>query len=183
MVSRIGSFAQNQIILNATLNTQARLFESQTQVASGKRSQTFSGIAEDSQRLLNAKADLAKSEQFMENITITEQRLDLMLFSVDRLDEIAREMRSLFQSVRNGDAVNVIDIPGIASQFRDQAVDILNAKDNERFLFAGGNTDTRPVNLANGTYTAPSPPACRRSAPVTDCAGGRRADGGAAFGV
>ncbi|MBO42977.1 MAG: hypothetical protein CMM28_04565 [Rhodospirillaceae bacterium] len=159
MVSRIGSFAQNQIILNATLNTQARLFESQTQVASGKRSQTFSGIAEDSQRLLNAKADLAKSEQFMENITITEQRLDLMLFSVDRLDEIAREMRSLFQSVRNGDAVNVIDIPGIASQFRDQAVDILNAKDNERFLFAGGNTDTRPVNLANGTYTAPSPPA------------------------
>ena len=135
------------------------MFESQTQVASGKRSQTFSGIAEDSQRLLNAKADLAKSEQFMENITITEQRLDLMLFSVDRLDEIAREMRSLFQSVRNGDAVNVIDIPGIASQFRDQAVDILNAKDNERFLFAGGNTDTRPVNLANGTYTAPSPPA------------------------
>ena len=159
MVSRIGSFAQNQIILNATLNTQARLVESQTQGASGKRSQTFSGIAEDSQRLLNAKADLAKSEQFMENITITEQRLDLMLFSVDRLDEIAREMRSLFQSVRNGDAVNVIDIPGIASQFRDQAVDILNAKDNERFLFAGGNTDTRPVNLANGTYTAPSPPA------------------------
>ena len=41
MVSRIGSFAQNQIILNATLNTRARLFESQTQVASGKRSQTF----------------------------------------------------------------------------------------------------------------------------------------------
>ena len=159
MVSRIGSFAQNQIILNATLNTQARLFETQTQVASGKRSQTFSGIAEDSQRLLNAKADLAKSEQFLENITITEQRLDLMLFSVDGLDEIAREMRSLFQSVRNGDAVNVIDIPGIASQFRDQAVDLLNAKDNERFLFAGGNTDTRPVNLANGTYTAPSPPA------------------------
>jgi flagellar hook-associated protein 3 FlgL len=158
MVSRIGSFAQSQTILNSTLNTQARLFETQTQVSTGKKTQTFSGLAEDSQRLLNAKGDLAKSEQFLENITITEQRLELMLFSVDRVDEVAREMRSLFQGVQNGDAVNVLNIPGIAAQFRDQVVDLLNTKDNERFLFAGGNTDTAPVNLGNGTYTAPVTP-------------------------
>ena len=159
MVIRIGSFAQSQNVLNSMLNTQSRLFETQTQVATGKRSQTFSGLAGDSQRLLNAKGDLAKSEQFLENITITEQRLDLMLLSVNRVDEVAREMRSLFQRVRTGDGVNVINIPDVAAQFRDQVVDVLNTKSNERFLFAGGNTDTRPVNLANGTYTAPTPPA------------------------
>ena len=158
MVTRIGSFAQSQAVLQATLQTQNRLFETQTQVATGKKTQSFSGLEGDSQRLLNAKGDLAKTEQFLENITIAEQRLDLMLFAVDRTDEVAREMRSLFQSVQNGDAVNVLDIPGIAGQFRDQVVDLLNSKDNERFLFAGGKTDTRPVNLGNGVYTAPAPP-------------------------
>ena len=66
MVTRIGSHAQSQIVLQATLRTQARLFDSQTQVATGKKTQTFSGLAGDAQRLLNAKADLAKTDQFLE---------------------------------------------------------------------------------------------------------------------
>ena len=158
MVTRIGSHAQSQIVLQATLRTQARLFDSQTQVATGKKTQTFSGLAGDAQRLLNAKADLAKTDQFLENIEIAEQRLDMMLFSVDRVDEVAREMRSLFQSARNGDTANVLDVPNMAEQFRDLVVDLLNAKDNERFLFSGGKTDTKPVDLGNGIYTAPAPP-------------------------
>jgi flagellar hook-associated protein 3 FlgL len=158
MATRIGSYAQNQAILQATLRTQANVVETQTQIATGKKTQSFSGLQGDSLRLLNAKGDLAKANQFLENITIAEQRLDIMLVSVQAVDEAAREMRTLFQSVQNGDGVNTIEVPTIAAQFRDQIVDALNAKDSERFLFAGAKTDTRPVVLDNGTYTAPSPP-------------------------
>ena len=45
MPARIGSFANQQLIIDATLRTQTNLTESQLQVATGKKTQTFSGLA------------------------------------------------------------------------------------------------------------------------------------------
>lgn len=158
MVSRIGSFANQQLILDATLRTQSQLAETRLQAASGKKSQIFSGIAPDSSRLVNLKNEVAKSEQYIENIATTEKRLTLMNLSLETLDEIAREMRSITVSSLNGEAANTNNLSFVATEFLDQAVELLNQKDDSRYLFAGGKTDTKPVDLNNGVYTAPTPP-------------------------
>lgn len=158
MVARIGSFANQQLILDATLRTQSRLAETQLQAATGKKSQIFSGIAPDSSRLVNLKNEVAKSEQYIENIATTEKRLKLMNLSLETIDEIAREMRSISVSSLNGEAATTNNISVIAAEFLDQTVELLNQKDDSRYLFAGAKTDTKPVNLNNGVYTAPTPP-------------------------
>ena len=40
----------------------------------------------------------------------------------------------------------------------DQIVNLLNVKDESRFLFSGGNIQNKPIDLNNGTYTPPTVP-------------------------
>jgi flagellar hook-associated protein 3 FlgL len=158
MVSRIGSFANQQLILDATLRTQSQLAETRLQAATGKKSQIFSGIAQDSSRLVNLKNEVAKADQYIENIATTEKRLTLMNLSLETIDEIAREMRSITVNSLNGEAADTNNLTEVATQFLEQTVELLNQRDDSRYLFAGGKTDTKPVDLANGVYTAPAPP-------------------------
>lgn len=52
-MTRISSLAANTSLVNQLLRTQTRLFDSEVQVASGKISQDYEGIAIDSRRLIN----------------------------------------------------------------------------------------------------------------------------------
>lgn len=158
MVARIGTFTGQQLILDATLRNQARLADTQLQVATGKKSQTFSGLEQDVPRLTNLKNDLAKSEQYVDNIESVTKRLEFMTFGLEQIDDIAREMRSLITASLNGDAADTNNLQELAQQYLDQVVEIMNLRDDSRYLFAGGKTDTPPVDLANGVYTAPAPP-------------------------
>ena len=158
MVTRIGTFANQQLILDATLRTQSQLAETQLQIATGKKSQSFSGLSLETSRLVNLKNELAKSEQFVENIANVEKRLSLMNLSLENIDEIAREMRTFLRASQNGDAAETNNLSQIADQYLNQVVDLLNQRDDSRFLFAGGRTGTKPVDLNNGVYTAPAPP-------------------------
>lgn len=158
MVTRIGTFTSQQQILNATLQTQARYAETELQVATGKRSQTFGGLGVDATRLTNLKNEISQSEQFIKNIDNVMKRLDLMEFGLEQIDGFAREMRSIIRASLNGDAANTNNLQEVAQQFLDQITEIMNLRDDSRYLFAGGKTDTQPVDLGNGVYTAPAGP-------------------------
>ena len=154
-MTRVASLAQQQLIIAAALKTQRNVNDLQVQVASGKKSQSFSGIADNARRLVNLKSELRQAEQFIENITITEKRLDLMAFALDQLEDIARTARTDFAGAINGSAADKMQLSSLAQTSLDQVVDLLNTKDDSRFLFAGGATDSKPVDLNNGTYTTP----------------------------
>lgn len=158
MVTRIGTFTNQQLILEATLRNQARHADTQLQVATGKKSQTFSGIAPDASRLTNLKNELAVSQQYVNNIDTVTGRLNMMEFGLEQIDSTARDMRSLIRSNLNGDAPNTVNLAALAQQYLNQITEIMNLKDGSRYLFSGSKTDTKPVDLSNGVYTAPSPP-------------------------
>ncbi len=158
MVTRIGTFTNQQLILEATLRNQASYADTQLQVATGKKSQTFSGIAPDASRLTNLKNELATSEQYVNNIDTVTSRLNMMEFGLEQIDSAARDMRSLIRSNLNGDAPNTVNLPALAQQYLNQITEIMNLKDGSRYLFSGSKTDTQPVDLSNGVYTAPAPP-------------------------
>jgi flagellar hook-associated protein 3 FlgL len=158
MVARIGTFTNQRLILDATLRTQANLADTQLQIATGKKTQSFSGLDEDVTRLANLKNDLAKSEQFVSNIDAVTKRLKLMEFGLEQIDGAARDMRSLIRDSLNGDAADTNNLQALAQQYLDQITEIMNLRDDSRYLFAGGKTDTKPVDLSNGVYTPPAPP-------------------------
>src|SRR3546814_8127042 len=150
---RIGTRAQQQLLISATLRTQNRVMDAQTQVATGKKTQQFSGIASDASRLVTIKGELSRTDQFQDNITISEKRLKFMNFSLEEIDDIARDFRSQLTTALNGDTADLLNLPAQAQGLLDQVVGLLNVRDDSRYLFAGGRTDAAPVDLANGTYT------------------------------
>ena len=152
---RAATLAQHQMIKSSALRTQSNMNELQVQVASGKKTQTFSGIAEDATRLVNLKSELAQAEQFLQNITITEKRLDLMALALDQIEDIARKARTDIATAFNGSQADDVKLASLMQFNLDQVVEILNIEDDSRFLFAGGEVNKRPVDLNNGVYTTP----------------------------
>ena len=157
VATRVSTLAQQQLITSNALRTQRNVNDLQVQIASGKKTQSFSGIADDAGRLVNLKSELSQAEQFIQNITITEKRLDLMAFALDQIEDIARKARTDFAGALNGSAADDIQLSLLAQASLDQVVEVLNTKDDSRFLFAGGALETKPVNLSNANYTAPAP--------------------------
>lgn len=155
--SRVSTLAQQQLITSNALRTQRNVNDLQVQIASGKKTQSFSGIADDAGRLVNLKSELSQAEQFIQNITITEKRLDLMAFAMDQIEGIARKARTDFATALNGSEADDIQLSLMAQASLDQIVEIFNTKDDSRFLFSGGAIETKPVNLSNAAYTAPVP--------------------------
>ncbi|MEX2617783.1 MAG: hypothetical protein WD767_16965 [Alphaproteobacteria bacterium] len=157
-MSRIATIAQNRFSVFTTLNTQERLFDAQTQVGSGLKSQDFAGLGREAGRLISVKNEFSRVEQFRSNIEATDRRLELMRFSLEGVERIAHDFRTTLASARNGETANVIGLPALAQGLLDQIVDLLNVKDESRFLFSGGNIQNKPVDLNNGTYTPPAVP-------------------------
>ena len=157
VATRVSTLAQQQLITSNALRTQRNVNDLQMQIASGKKTQSFSGIADDAGRLVNLKSELSQAEQFIQNITITEKRLDLMAFALDQIEDVARKAHTDFAAALNGSAADDIQLSLLAQASLDQVVEVLNTKDDSRFLFAGGAVETKPVNLSNANYTAPAP--------------------------
>ena len=155
--SRVSTLAQQQLITSNALRTQRNVNDLQVQIASGKKTQSFSGIADDAGRLVNLKSELSQAEQFIQNITITEKRLDLMAFAMEQIEDVARKARTDFAAALNGGDADDIQLSSLAQASLDLVVEVLNTKDDSRFLFSGGALDKKPVNLSNAAYTAPAP--------------------------
>ena len=157
-MTRVATLAQSRFSLFTTLNTQKQLFDAQTQVGTGLKSQDFAGLGSDAGRLVTVKNEFARVDQFLKNIDTTDRRLQFMGFSLERIDQLAHEFRTSLMGARNGDTANVVDLASQAQGLLDQVVDLLNVRDESRFLFAGGNIRTAPVDLNNGVYTPPTVP-------------------------
>ncbi len=161
VASRISTYATSQASISRMLETRLEVFRKQEQIASGKITQEYSGIASETRRLVSLETQFARSEKFQSNITIVQQRVELMNNSVTQISDAARDLRSLLSSSAAADKDNfeiALGVPTQAANARDFIVDLLNERDGTRYLFAGGRTDQRPVDLNNGTYTAPTPP-------------------------
>lgn len=153
-MTRVATLALHNITLFHTLNTQARTQDLQVQLASDKKSQAYSGIARDSSRLVSLEANRAQVEQFVDNITIAEQRLKLIDLGLASVEELARDFRNLLDTALDGPDAYDGDLQKFASDSLFMIADILNAQDGGRFLFAGGRVDTAPVNLDPPGYTS-----------------------------
>ncbi len=143
-MTRISTLAQNQFILQSTLQIQERLLNLQRQSASGERSENFKGLRGDSTVLISAQARNANAEQLLANNVQTKTKLDLRENAVREIANIARDIKAEFISAEGiADPSQLIIQSDIGLR---QVVSILNSRDqNGNFLFAGSRTDTAPV--------------------------------------
>ncbi len=151
-MTRIAPFAQQQLILQQVLNVQARTYDAQVQIATDKKSQDYAGIAKDSERLISLEATRTRTEQFLANIQVQDQRIQLVDLGLETLDGAARDMRDTLDSALTSPAAFEGNLATLAANTRQLVLDVLNSRDGNRYLFGGTRSDTRPVSLDPPAY-------------------------------
>ncbi len=166
------------------LNNQNTLLNSlTTQLASGKKTQSFEGLKGDLLISKRARADFKSLEVYTNNITIADRRIKQMLLSIDEFKAQAENFaNSLVQlseesTHQQGEPIfyddpltpEVENIPvgytsakpdidfksmqDLATNIFNFMGDLLNAKDGDRYLFSGADSLTKPYSN-NGTLDA-----------------------------
>jgi flagellar hook-associated protein 3 FlgL len=152
---RVTALAQQQFSLQQIQKLQERIANQNIAITSGVTAQRYSGVSEESKRLVNLEASHTQINRFMQNNTIVDQRLQTMETNVSQLGEIASTIRTELVSALNEGNAPVSGIDTLAQNLLDQVSSILNVSFDGRFLFSGSMTNTAPVDLNDPMFVVP----------------------------
>lgn len=142
-MTRIATATSYSVILSDLMGAQNRQAEAQKQVSSGKLAQDLKGFARSAETLLAARNIKARTEGFLEQGSVLKTRLeaqDLALTQAADAAQGARQAIAETLAAGRGDALMV----SLNSWFGSSA-EALNSKHGGRYLFAGGQVETKPV--------------------------------------
>ncbi len=146
-MTRVAQLAQQQLTLRNVLDTQERIQDGQIQIATGKKSQQYAGIARDATRLVSLEATQTRTSQFLINNRIVESRLELMDAATSNIFDAVSELRQLLVQALSDSSVGLVQVNDLAQSLLDVVTGQLNTKINGRFLFGGSMTTTLPATV------------------------------------
>ncbi|HYN39592.1 MAG TPA: hypothetical protein VES39_10100, partial [Rhodospirillales bacterium] len=157
-MTRIATLATSDHLAALLSRSQARAQELQTQVTSGKRSQTYAGIAGDAGRLLDLETRRQMLDRFARNNTLMEARVNVSASAVADVGATIRGFRHdvlTFVSGGGGESTARIDeLQQKAFRAMQSLEDFLNTTVDGRAVFAGSRVDQRPVDIGASTLEA-----------------------------
>lgn len=153
-MSRIGTLASNNVLINQLFETSRRLQNEQIQLSSEKVSQVYSGIAADSQRLVTHENSFASLGKFITNNDAIGTRLDIASSALEAINSTIRDFEgelNRFQASAVKDRAAADQIQSAAFRAMANLSTYLNTEADGRFIFAGGRVDRTPVELPYAT--------------------------------
>ncbi len=142
------------------IRMRAQLDELQSQLTTGKKSQTYGGLGLSRGADLDMHARLSRIDVYQDTIFNVDLRVKVMNTALDRLRAIGRETRGSTVSSLNYELVSGgrTGAQQRAQGGFDEALSLLNEKAGDRFLFSGRATD-RPAtetsdHILNGNGAA-----------------------------
>lgn len=146
MVNSISTAGQNLTRLNRLTDLRLQLDQLERQIVTGKKTDSFSGLGADSQRVQALRADENELQSFISGGNRALTRTQLMTNSMDNIDAAARDVIAMFQlQVKEGE-VELDDINRVAGDRLDIMHDLMNTNSEGRYLFAGTDIATPPVS-------------------------------------
>jgi flagellar hook-associated protein 3 FlgL len=153
-MTRIANLSASEHLLGILARTQSRVQDLQTQVATGKRSQTYAGIAGNARELLGLEKGRQMLERFDRNNDSMKTGLDATTTVLDGIGETLRTFRQNLISASSGkplDAQRASDLQQAAFRAMQDMQNFLNTDVDGRHLFAGSRVQTQPVSLPAST--------------------------------
>ncbi len=154
---RISTLSLQQQGLASILNQQARLAETQLQVATGRRIQSPSDDPVGSSQAQGLEQSLAQLSQFETNVSLAVSRLSLEESTLAGIGDVLQRVRELTIQASNdtqtAETRRLISVE--IGELRDQLLSLANTQNGQgEYIFAGFRTQSTPfVQSATGvTY-------------------------------
>ena len=146
-LDRIGSAANTQFMLAQIQKAEAALDASNRQVATGKLADTYSGYGDKTAVMEAARAAGARADAHVAAAEQASARLDLQDAQLEQLSTLVGQVRqTITKAAADQDATSLMtQMQG----YFDQAVEILDAKDANGYIYAGDRNQTAPVTVTD----------------------------------
>ncbi|ANK80442.1 MAG: hypothetical protein TEF_06265 [Rhizobiales bacterium NRL2] len=140
---RIGTFSQNDLLVQQMLRQQVELSRSQEQVSTGKRYNDTEGFGAQSANIVNSRSLLTQIEGFQTSNQALKGRLSAFDSALVELESIGGDLRDALQKARGlGDGTG---LGTTVSGLLERAAAVLNTRFEGRFLFGGTTSDQPPL--------------------------------------
>jgi flagellar hook-associated protein 3 FlgL len=118
----------------------------QTQIATGKKTQTFAGLGTQALASQQSRASLASLGVFDTNITAGLTRINIMTSAVTQAQKQSRIMVSAMEGqIQNGN-FDMQTLHRIAENALSFIKNLLNEQDGSTYVFAGADTANKPLD-------------------------------------
>lgn len=154
---QISSLAQAMNFIKDIGSLSEKMNDLTRQLASGKISETFSGLGSSASLVLSMRSDISEMSAYQDNISYTQIRVSTMVDVYSRVDAMGRSLQSDllgagFELLSDGRTLE----QQMAGANFDELVALMNTE-LEGYLFSGTATSTAPVansdEILNGTTT------------------------------
>lgn len=163
-LSRIATTTLTNMLLSDNMRLQSRLGNVQTQLSTGLKSLDYKDISRDAQRLLSLESARSKLQSYSDNGKLVLNQVNIAYDAFGRMDELGSTVLQGLTAALGGDNVDPAVTTAQAQIAMNEFASLLNLKVADRHLFAGTDTDTKPVDLTNPAWPAQTTP----SVPDTD---------------
>ncbi|OAI29148.1 MULTISPECIES: flagellar hook-associated protein FlgL [Methylomonas] len=152
---RISTTWNHQLGVDAMLEQQSKLSDTQLKLSSGKKYLSPSENAPAAVSLINLEQNIKENQQFQTNIGAARQRLELQESSLENATNVLQRIRELaVQGMNDSNTVtNRQEIAAEIDELNKQLLGMANTKNaNGEYLFAGYKSDTIPFDTTTYAY-------------------------------
>lgn len=155
MIGRVSTFGLGETMLRSSLAVQSKYATASTQQASGLQSATYAGLGTRAASLLSTEATAAQLQTWSDNTGIANDRVQAMYSNVGSMIDALTSLRSTLSAAKSTTA-DADGLNNTGADLLEDLADLMNLRMDGRYLFAGSNTDTAPVDVS--ALVAPSSP-------------------------
>jgi flagellar hook-associated protein 3 FlgL len=175
-IGPVSTNAQSQVLLAQLMQVENSVNQSESQVASGYVSTTYTGMGDKTAVLESTQAALDRTNGYQSATQLALNQSNLQDSQLTQLSNLASQLRQdMTQAVGNGDASTLMTQ---AQGLYGQMVQILNSQDaNGNYIYGGNNANTPPVTATTLDQLVGLPNVSGAFANGTKAASVRVADG------
>jgi len=142
-MNRVATFQLNSVMTAGMQRTQKSLADAQLQFSTGKVAQSYSGVGSEAIRALSARTMLVREEGYLSAASAVTTTLEFYDAYLSSAETNMVELRERVLSAVGQD--NATELGGVVeTAFRDFRV-LVNARENGRALFGGGQAGENPL--------------------------------------
>ena len=145
---QISTLSQSLALRQSINEMRAQFDDLQRQLATGLKTDSYAKLGTDRNTVLSLSHQLSQLSAYTNTISKTNMRIEVMTDALTRVNSIASETKTTLAS-SGFELVNGTQTSAqvqAAMQF-DEIVNLLNLQVEDRYLFGGNDTQTRPVAL------------------------------------
>ena len=148
MVLRVATFALSNSMTDAALRTQAEIATRQIQTASGKISADYGGLGANSKKVIDLQVSVSRSSNYEQAASSADDRVQVMYSATGSIADLLSSFKTQLIAATSAAATDSTSLTSAAQGYMDDIASLLNTQYGGRYMFAGSQTETAPVDLS-----------------------------------